>query len=263
MSLATKNGSIIVKDGKLAENCGCCGEWYCYKCEDGFAYDCMNFGTISINGNSTFQPRITLSTTSAGVDGCFEVQSGSLFQRISSTMCELWSISPGFDDCAKQYQQWSILPAGTDPRFMISGVEVPFSSFLPGGQLSIETKIQSRLTVEVSHHPVEVCGDVATKYRIYIGTQWALYNVAPSSSSNLWASALLVSESYAESRDISPASLSSDGTVTFSTGSLFASTQPRRTAGTFVPLGPIVSPRPPSIEILIKPVVFKAGCNNQ
>ena len=30
MTLATKNGSIIVKDGKLAENCGCCG-WYCFE----------------------------------------------------------------------------------------------------------------------------------------------------------------------------------------------------------------------------------------
>ena len=30
MTLATKNGAVIVKDGKLAESCGCCGEWYCY-----------------------------------------------------------------------------------------------------------------------------------------------------------------------------------------------------------------------------------------
>jgi hypothetical protein len=29
MPLATKNGSLIVKDGLLAENCGCCGGWYC------------------------------------------------------------------------------------------------------------------------------------------------------------------------------------------------------------------------------------------
>jgi hypothetical protein len=29
MTLATKNGSIIVKDGRLAENCACCGGWYC------------------------------------------------------------------------------------------------------------------------------------------------------------------------------------------------------------------------------------------
>jgi hypothetical protein len=30
MPLATKNGSLVVKDGLLAENCGCCGGWYCY-----------------------------------------------------------------------------------------------------------------------------------------------------------------------------------------------------------------------------------------
>lgn len=30
MPIATKNGSIIVKDGKVAENCDCCGGWYCY-----------------------------------------------------------------------------------------------------------------------------------------------------------------------------------------------------------------------------------------
>jgi len=30
MTLATKNNAIIVKDGKLAEDCGCCGGWYCY-----------------------------------------------------------------------------------------------------------------------------------------------------------------------------------------------------------------------------------------
>jgi len=29
MTIATKSGSLIVKDGKLAENCGCCGGWYC------------------------------------------------------------------------------------------------------------------------------------------------------------------------------------------------------------------------------------------
>jgi hypothetical protein len=28
--IATKNNAIILKDSKLAENCGCCGEWYCY-----------------------------------------------------------------------------------------------------------------------------------------------------------------------------------------------------------------------------------------
>jgi hypothetical protein len=31
MPLATKNNAIILKDGKLAEGCGCCGGWYCYQ----------------------------------------------------------------------------------------------------------------------------------------------------------------------------------------------------------------------------------------
>lgn len=29
-NIATKNGSLVIKDGKLAEDCGCCGsKWYC------------------------------------------------------------------------------------------------------------------------------------------------------------------------------------------------------------------------------------------
>ena len=31
MPLATKNNAIIVKDGKLAENCNCCAGWNCYQ----------------------------------------------------------------------------------------------------------------------------------------------------------------------------------------------------------------------------------------
>ena len=31
MPLAVKNNAIIVKDGRLAENCECCGGWYCYE----------------------------------------------------------------------------------------------------------------------------------------------------------------------------------------------------------------------------------------
>jgi hypothetical protein len=31
MNIATRNGQIIVKDGQVAENCDCCGGWYCYQ----------------------------------------------------------------------------------------------------------------------------------------------------------------------------------------------------------------------------------------
>jgi hypothetical protein len=41
MTLATKNGSIIVKDGKLAENCECCGGWYCYDGESDGQCNCQ------------------------------------------------------------------------------------------------------------------------------------------------------------------------------------------------------------------------------
>ena len=255
MTLATKNGSLIVKDGQIAEDCGCCGDWYCYKCEDGFAVDCRNFGTVSINGNSTFQPRITLSTTSAGVGGCFEVQSGNLFQRVSSTMCELWSISPGFDDCAKEYQQWSILPSGTLPRYMTPTGEVTYTnSALVEGSV----RIQSRLLVGVTVAGGEQCGDVRTKYIITTGGAWQLYLVVSSSSSTLWSSTLLFSELYSTTREIVRTDLTAGGTLTIPTSSIFTTT-PTRVQDGFR----IVSPRPPDMDIVLTPTIYPARCNNQ
>jgi hypothetical protein len=55
MPLATKNGSIIVKDGKLAESCGCCGGWYCYSpaiyCT---AFRCVLPNTLSLSLSATY-----------------------------------------------------------------------------------------------------------------------------------------------------------------------------------------------------------------
>jgi hypothetical protein len=51
MPLATKNNAIIVKDGKLAENCGCCGGWYCYNnCAD---FLCVDAATASVSLSAT------------------------------------------------------------------------------------------------------------------------------------------------------------------------------------------------------------------
>jgi hypothetical protein len=54
--IATKNNAIIIKDGKLAENCGCCGEWYCdqqygacctgTECENKYKCDCESTSTF-------------------------------------------------------------------------------------------------------------------------------------------------------------------------------------------------------------------------
>ena len=53
-NLATKNGSLIVKDGKLAESCGCCGDqWYCYGCPE-LCLPCGNaFGVAFTINTST------------------------------------------------------------------------------------------------------------------------------------------------------------------------------------------------------------------
>ena len=51
MPLATKNNSLIVKDGKVAENCGCCGGWYCYNnCAD---FLCVDAATASVSISAT------------------------------------------------------------------------------------------------------------------------------------------------------------------------------------------------------------------
>lgn len=45
--IATKNGSIIVKDGKLAEGCECCGGWWC---EGAWCCDLSDVGGACVQG---------------------------------------------------------------------------------------------------------------------------------------------------------------------------------------------------------------------
>lgn len=52
MPLAAKNNALIVKDGKVAENCNCCGGWYC--CEDRIGQCRDKLGDVL---------RVTISTT--------------------------------------------------------------------------------------------------------------------------------------------------------------------------------------------------------
>jgi len=51
MPLATRNGQLIVKDGKLAENCNCCGEWWCF-CETPAFGSLCNFTDVTFVGQS-------------------------------------------------------------------------------------------------------------------------------------------------------------------------------------------------------------------
>lgn len=66
MSIATKNGSIIVKDGSIAEGCGCCGGWWCDSSANGCW--CCNFGNKKY-GTCASYPGLTqqfCQTTSNG-----------------------------------------------------------------------------------------------------------------------------------------------------------------------------------------------------
>jgi hypothetical protein len=86
MPLATKNNAIIVKDGLLAENCGCCGGWYC--CID---QNCLSTSISSVTATlsgtdrlrklryvSTTNPSIsrwyTLGVAGSSLSGAFALQ---------------------------------------------------------------------------------------------------------------------------------------------------------------------------------------------
>jgi hypothetical protein len=58
MPLATKNNAIIVKDGKLAENCDCCGGWYC----------CSGYPYWSYGGLSGCDPKEYISVVSVTIE---------------------------------------------------------------------------------------------------------------------------------------------------------------------------------------------------
>lgn len=82
MPLATNNGSIIVKDGRLAESCACCGDnkWYC---DGGVCASCVSGSypsaiytsiTMAVNdGEVTFPAKLVLfSTLDQGIGVCAE-----------------------------------------------------------------------------------------------------------------------------------------------------------------------------------------------
>jgi hypothetical protein len=83
MPLATKNNALIVKDGKLAENCDCCGGWYCDggvcgSCASGSYPSAINTSiTLTISGDfegsATLPAKLKLfATVDQGIGACAE-----------------------------------------------------------------------------------------------------------------------------------------------------------------------------------------------
>jgi len=88
MPLAIKNNAIIIKDGRLAENCNCCGEWYCYS----------EYGCCVVNGVATSKCEaecIAAGGTFSGVGSkcCSEVGS-ILLQRPASIILSFGGSPP-------------------------------------------------------------------------------------------------------------------------------------------------------------------------
>jgi hypothetical protein len=66
MPLATKNGAIIIKDGKLAESCGCCGGWYCCFSPE-CAADSISSVSVTITASDYLQWTRTVPASGSGI----------------------------------------------------------------------------------------------------------------------------------------------------------------------------------------------------
>lgn len=99
MPIATKSGGLIVKDGKLAENCGCCGGWYCCQVNE-CASDFVNSITVQIIPQSseyTFKSLVTAPcgyNQSSGAVPCSSIAGTHSLSRVSATR---WSATLAAD----------------------------------------------------------------------------------------------------------------------------------------------------------------------
>jgi hypothetical protein len=106
MPLATKNGSIIVKDGLLAENCGCCGGWYC--CADkACVLDGITSATIQISAANYF--RTSYYQISASETG---YESAAFLGNALSGTHSLSSVAGSPKSWSKLFSNYLALPNG-------------------------------------------------------------------------------------------------------------------------------------------------------
>ena len=124
MPLATKNGSIIVKDGKLAENCGCCGGWYCCASRSCLADDItsikvsitaedwhyfLGFQAVGFRGSALTTdfvlPRMTISSSSVNF-GTPPIYGISQLLAPAFGLVEL-TLVVGINDCSDSFS-WAL-----------------------------------------------------------------------------------------------------------------------------------------------------------
>jgi len=127
MPLATKNGSLIVKDGLLAEGCGCCGGWYC----DGLQCGMCNLTTFPPQCSSYWDSSCTTQ------NGCKTVYSASPCSPLTSTASVSGLGETVFDFC----KQATVIAT------TFSGCNKTYSSYELCGYSSISERVQEPYTL--------------------------------------------------------------------------------------------------------------------
>jgi hypothetical protein len=99
MPLAVKNNAIIVKDGKLAESCGCCGGWYC--CMDSRCVsDAINSVSATISASDwSYQLTLSSSCGTKYASAYFKGSSANGTKSLTYDGSEAWSAIVTGCDC--------------------------------------------------------------------------------------------------------------------------------------------------------------------
>jgi hypothetical protein len=174
MPLATKNGLLIVKDGSIAENCGCCASgWYC--CMDS---KCVSDAIKSVSASITasdWSYQLTLSSS------CGTKYASAYFKGSAATS----TISLAYDGSSA----WSGLVPGSDCYVAIR--YVPYfirttTVSVPGNSFTIKENV-ARLEVQVGSKTVSNTSTLKTAADIACGA-------APSLSTTLSPNAAVADE---------------------------------------------------------------------
>ena len=164
-NLATKNGSLIVKDGKIAQDCGCCGGWYCYnhQCQ------CVTSGASSITTvdiNITGQDWLLHNSYTAGGQqyyGSYLVQ----FSRLNGTI----SLSKTSPSSVWKYSAQGRLTNAGGCVYVPSqgGVDGSFSGNATGYGLILSPYVSAYEDLQSSGHPHLNKGDTIPNTNIGFG----------------------------------------------------------------------------------------------
>jgi hypothetical protein len=161
MPLATKNGSLIVKDGQIAENCGCCGDWWCYTDAANNGYGaCCRGNAVSVvvslsgyRGCSLSNDRITMPEQSQTV--VLDISSGVPPQ--DSWTHQITQVVLGNREGRSVRLRLAELGSTMEFTVLTSGILLPESASLPCGGES-----HGGLFIALSRQPTEShpCSDV-------------------------------------------------------------------------------------------------------